>query len=252
MRVLIRPLLMTFVLAVLLQPAQADTKKQEEEKKKLEAEKKKFEAEEKKKREAEKKAEAEKYKHSTFHGMIMTTSSDGGKNTLIIKHANGGWQYLSVDRKTQITGLGIKSFDKVKKGQIVTAHFSGKPSSIEHPSSKHLHATKLEISKQAEKTPELVGKKESHHGTVVKIESDQYGDNGRIWIKDAKGKTREFNVHNETIIDSESIRAAKKGGTPSPVNLQSVQKMKDEKNLLKVKIAAFGKEAVHIDMITKK
>jgi hypothetical protein len=228
------------MLTLLLHPARADTKKQEadkkkqeekkkrEKQKKLEEEKKKREEAQKKKLEAEKKKrEAEKkhaLKHGTFKGMVLNAQ----KYRLTIKNAGakGDWKTLEVDGKTAVSGLGVGSFDKVKKGQIVVAHFTGK------------HARKLEVVKQAAPPPKLVGKKEHFHGAVEKVVADHYGDTGHIWVKNAKGQTRQFHVHNETTIDLKE-----KGKKPSFQDLWGLIKKKGEK----VKITHVGKEAVHID-----
>jgi flagellar motor protein MotB len=264
MRFVLRSLILSAMLALLPNPAHADKKqdadkkKQEAEEKKLEADKKKHEAEEKKKHEAEKKKhdaeekkkhdaerkkreeekkkheaeerkkhEAKKHEHHTWHGMIVTVNGSGGKGSVNIKHANGGGKTFEVDGKTEISGVAT-AFGSLKKGQIVTIHYLD----------KHKHAAKLVVDKQAEKTVILAAKDHSH-GTVEKVVSDKFGDNGEVWIKDDKGKTKKFHVGNETTI------VWKKDGKDHTHTLQGVVKGQ------KVKIGSAGKEAVHIEVIMK-
>ncbi len=176
--------------------------------------------------EAVKYAETHKGKPETFNGMILATA----KGSITIKNSapKGDWKSVNVDGKTKIFGLGVKSFNQVKKGQIVTVHYTGK------------HAAKLEVVKHAPKAPPLIGKKETFHGTVDKFAGDHYGNTGDVWVKNDKGQTKQFHIHNETIIDWK--QKGKTGG------IADIWGLKEGDN---VKITHQGKEATHIDFHTK-
>jgi hypothetical protein len=205
--------LLSVTLALCLVPALALADKKSEDKKKAEAAKKN----------AAKKA---KPKTGTFAGMVVRVEGSHEKGSIVIKHANGTGKGFEVSGKTAISGLGVSALHHVRKGQLVTLHFADKK------------ATKIEVTKKAEKTVNL-STKAKFSGTVEKVVSDQFGDNGQVWVKDAKGKTREFQVGNETLIDYHQ------DGKTIIHTLQGVAKGQQ------VHVGYNGKHAVHIHVIKK-
>jgi hypothetical protein len=49
------------------------------------------------------------------------------------------------------------------------------------------------------------------------IGTDQYGDNGQIWVRNAKGVTRQFKAANET-----TVTVIRKDGKKFPHTLQGI------------------------------
>jgi hypothetical protein len=164
-------------------------------------------------------------KPGTFHGMVVKVAGTDGAASITIKHANGTGRTYHIDGKTQYAGLGVTAFPGLRKGQIVkVAHF-GK------------HATTVHVEKQAAANPKLAGKTATFSGTVTHVDADKYGDNGHIEVKDAKGVTKKFVVHNETNIDY------KQNGKTIIHTLQGVH------DGMHVHIKSVGVDAVHIDVV---
>ena len=165
------------------------------------------------------------FKPGTFHGMLVQVTGTNGAGHIIVKHANGTGRGYHVDTKTTVGGLSITGVSGMKKGQIVKVDHFGR------------HATAITVEKQAAPNPKLVGATGTFQGTVEKVVSDKFGDNGQITVQDINGTTKTFEVHNETNIDY------KKDGKVIVHTLQGVAKG------MMVNIDCVGKDAVHIDCI---
>jgi len=168
-----------------------------------------------------------KPKSHTFHGMVVLVSPTGSTAAVDIKHSNGHIRTFNVDAKTKFGGQGVTGLQGLKKGQMVKVHHTGH------------HAGKIDVEKKAPNNPNLTGKTTTFSGTVTSVVADQFGDNGKLSVKDAKGVVKNFDVHNETNIDykrdGKTITHTLQGiGTGMTVNVKSV-----------------GKDAVHIDAVIK-
>jgi hypothetical protein len=159
-----------------------------------------------------------RHKTESFHGMIVMVSG----SSINIKHSNGTGKTFDA-AKAAISGQAT-SLQGLKKGQLVTVHHVGK------------EARKVNVEKQPAASPKLRGKVEHYAGTVEKIQTDQFGDNGAIWVK-GHGGVKRFGVHNETNIDY------KQGGKTIVHTLQGVTKG------MKVKVRHQGNQATHVDVV---
>jgi hypothetical protein len=173
-------------------------------------------------------------KVETFTGMLTRVHGTHANGGILIKHANGTGKGFAVNSKTAIGGLGINAFHALKKGQVVNVSYVSK----KEGKKTILQLKSMEIVQQAEKT--VTHPVKAHfHGKVEKVVSDEFGDNGKIWVKDGKGVTKEFNVSNDTIIDY------KKGDQTIAHTLQGVAKGQH------VRVGHDGHHAVHVHVMKK-
>jgi hypothetical protein len=164
-------------------------------------------------------------KTEVFDGMVVKVTGSGKKGSVAIKHANGSITTFQITDKTHFTGLGVKDLQGVKKGQLVK---------VDHASK---NAMKFLVVKPAERTPNLTGKA-VFKGTVTKIVRDQYGDNGEVWVQDAKGEIKQFKAANET-----TVAAKQKDGKQVTHSLQGIAKGQT------VHVRHSGVNATHIEII---
>jgi hypothetical protein len=176
-------------------------------------------------------------KVETFTGMLTRVHGTHANGGILIKHANGTGKGFAVNSQTAISGLGINAFNGVKKGQVVNVAFVSK----KQGKKTVLHVKSMEIVQQAEKTVNHPVK--AHfHGTVEKVVSDEFGDNGKLWVKDKKGVTKEFQVSNDTIIE---YLLVDQGNKPIAHTLQGVAKGQH------VRVGHDGHHAVNVHVIKK-
>jgi hypothetical protein len=164
-------------------------------------------------------------KTGTFEGMVVQVTGGGKKGSVAIKHSNGSITTFQITDKTRIEGLGVHSLNGVKKGQLVHVDHANK------------NAVKFQVLKHAERTPNLAGKA-VFKGKVTKIVRDEFGDNGQIWVQDAKGVVKEFKAANET-----TVAAKKKDGKQVLHTLQGIAKGQN------VHVRHAGVNATHIEII---
>jgi hypothetical protein len=163
-----------------------------------------------------------------FDGMVMAVKPNGNGTvgSFAVKHANGTGKWFQVTSSTKIGGVAnITSFKGMLKGQLVQVM------------STKGNAVQVKITRQAPPTTVLKPKGPPFKGTVVKVQTDQYGDTGKLWVRDAKGAVIEFRVNNATTIDY------KIAGKTHLHTLQGVVKGQT------VLVKHANKIAVHIDVL---